>query len=79
MGQQVPEILVLDRLDWSAEDVLRHIKADVSMFSGDIDKALNGKSKTEETDNIQNFVGRMRSWLRLYAAVTNHEISTLYA
>ena len=79
MGEQIPEILMLDRLDWTAEDVLRHIKADVSVFNDDIVKALNGKSKTEETDNIQNFVGRMRSWLRLYAAVTNHEISTLYA
>ena len=79
MGEQIPEILMLDRLDWTAEDVLRHIKADVSVFNEDLVKALNGKSKTEETDNIQNFVGRMRSWLRLYAAVTNHEISTLYA
>ena len=79
MGEQIPEILMLDRLDWTAEDVLRHIKADVSVFNEDIVKALNGKSKTEETDNIQNFVGRMRSWLRLYAAVTGNVISTLYA
>lgn len=75
--KQTPDFAPLDPLDWNTEDLILHLQQDVSMMREKLQLAILNHNTDKLLDDIQNFHGRVRSWLRLYAIVTKQEITPI--
>lgn len=72
--KRIPELGVLDPADWTTEEIARHICMDAHALYTRLDDAQRDRKTDSLLNDIQNYHGKIRSWLRLYGAVTKQEI-----
>lgn len=75
--KSIPELAPLDPPDWTTEDIASHLHKDVATMEQKLRDAIYDKQTDALLDDIQNFHGRVRSWLRLYSIVTQQEIEPI--
>ena len=67
----------LDPLDWTTEDIAVHLHRDVAILKERLEDSMRVNDTDKLLDDIQNFHGRVRSWLRLYSIVTKQELEPI--
>ncbi|MBR2694827.1 MAG: hypothetical protein IKE69_11515 [Thermoguttaceae bacterium] len=73
----IPGFAPLDPPDWTTEDIASHLHKDVAALKLTLENAIRTNDTDKLLDDIQNFHGRVRSWLRLYSMVTKQEIEPI--
>ena len=75
--KNIPELAPLDPPDWTTEDIAVHLHKDVAILKEKLEDSMRDNETNKLLDDIQNFHGRVRSWLRLYSIVTQQEIEPI--
>ena len=75
--KSIPGFAPLDPPDWTADDIAVHLLKDVAMLKERLEAALSCNGTDKLLNDIQNFHGRVRSWLRLYSMVTKQELEPI--
>lgn len=75
--EMYPTLSVLDPPDWTTEDIARHLRRDVVALDDTLLNAIRNNKTDKLLAYIENFHGRVRSWLRLYASVTQQKLSRI--
>lgn len=75
--KQIPDFAPLDPLDWNTDAIAVHLHKDVAILKERLEDSMHANDTDKLLDDIQNFHGRVRSWLRLYAMVTKQEIEPI--
>ena len=75
--KSIPDFAPLDPPDWTTEDIAVHLHRDVAILKEKLEDAMRGHDTDELLNDIQNFHGRVRSWLRLYSMVTKQELEPI--
>ncbi len=73
----IPDFAPLDPLDWNTDAIVSHLHKDVAAMKEKLENSLRNDESDKLLDDIQNFHGRVRSWLRLYSIVTQQEIEPI--
>lgn len=75
--KNIPVLAPLDPPDWTTEDIAVHLHKDVAILKEKLEDSMRNNDTGKLLDDIQNFHGRVRSWLRLYSIVTKQEIEPI--
>ena len=62
--------VMLDPMDWTPNDIARHLRQDAVAFKRAIDNAIDDDYTDTLLLEIQNFYGKVKTWLELYEVVT---------
>ena len=73
----IPDLAPLDPPDWTTDAIAVHLHKDVAILKERLEDSLRNNDTGKLLDDIQNFHGRVRSWLRLYSIVTQQEIEPI--
>ena len=72
--RHVPQLGTLDPADWTTEEIARHVCMDAHAICTKMDDAQRDHKTDTLLTDLQNYYGKIRSWLQLYSAVTKQEI-----
>lgn len=69
-----PVIGTLDPADWTTEEIASHVVSDARRLIDVLETAKHLHETDKILNDLQNYHGKIRSWLQLYGALTKQEI-----
>lgn len=74
LEKYMPITGAFDPADWTTGEIARHICVDAHALITKLSDAQTDRETDNLLNDIQDFTGKMRSWLQLYGAVVKQEI-----